>query len=80
MLPRVAKLVNASKYRHFVFDTGFDTDTRAKRPMFGGGEGGVAKTNVFDTLFGEASFSGNSDDGATCVSSMRKLSVKQLLH
>jgi hypothetical protein len=40
---------NVAKYRHFDFDTGFDTDTHAKVPVFGGGEEGVTKRNVFDT-------------------------------
>ena len=47
--PEVSKLINVAKYRHFDFDTSFDTDTHAKRPVFGGGEGGVSETNVFDT-------------------------------
>jgi hypothetical protein len=47
--PRVSKLVNVAKYRHFDFETGLDTDTHARRPVFGGGEGGVSKTIVFDT-------------------------------
>jgi hypothetical protein len=42
--PRVSKLVNVAKYRHFDFETGLDTDTHARRPVFGGGEGGVSKT------------------------------------
>ena len=41
--PEVSKLINVAKYRHFDFDTGFDTVTRAKRPVFGGGEGGVSQ-------------------------------------
>jgi hypothetical protein len=40
---------NVAKYRHFDFDTSFDTDTPAKIPVFGGGDGGASKTNVFDT-------------------------------
>ncbi len=51
--PRVSKLVNVAKYRHFDFDTGFDTDTHARRPVFGGGEGGVSKRNVFETQLKE---------------------------
>ena len=43
--PRVSKLVNVGEYRHFDFETGLDTDTHARRPVFGGGEGGVSKTN-----------------------------------
>ena len=48
-LPGVSKLVNAAKYRYFDFDAGFDTDTHAKVPVCGGGEGGVSKTIVFGT-------------------------------
>ena len=45
MPPRGSKLVNVAKYRHFDFETGLETDTHARRPVFGGGEGGVSKTN-----------------------------------
>ena len=51
--PEVSKLINVAKYRHFDFDTSFDTDTPAKRPVFGGGEGGVSETIVFETRLKE---------------------------
>src|SRR5919112_4940779 len=43
--PGVSKLVNVATYRHSDFGMSFGTDTPAKMPEFGGGEGGVSKTN-----------------------------------
>ena len=51
--PGVSKLVNVAKYRHSDFGMSFGTDTPAKMPEFGGGEGGASKTKVFETQLKE---------------------------
>ena len=48
--PGVSKLVNVAKYRHFDFETGLDTDTHARRPVFGGRERCVKNDRFWDTL------------------------------
>jgi len=67
-----SKLRNVAKYRHFDFDTGFDTDTHAKVPVFGGGEEGVTKRNVFDTGYRACVPDRGVGDQVSAMSSSRK--------
>jgi hypothetical protein len=64
--PGVSKLVNVAKYRHSDFGMSFGTDTLAKMPEFGGGEGGVSKTNVFETQLKEQRTSSYCVQDAWC--------------